>query len=74
MILPKLFRRLAEYLTLDETGGVDPQGFRAFLAAHNDRLFTVPPARPPASTLSSRSAARPCTLTLAPDQIVFIEA
>ena len=32
MILPKLFRRLAEYLTLDETGGVDLTGFPAFLA------------------------------------------
>jgi hypothetical protein len=42
VILPKLFRRLAEYLTLNETGKVGLARFPAFLAAHDDRLFTVP--------------------------------
>jgi hypothetical protein len=39
VILPKLFRRLAEYLTLDGTGKVSLARFPAFLAAHDGRLF-----------------------------------
>jgi hypothetical protein len=73
VILPKLFRRLAEYLSLDETGKVSLAGFPAFLAAHNDRLFTVPAGH--ATTLDTLVARRgqTLTLTLPPEQIVFIE-
>lgn len=74
VILPKLFRRLAEYLALDETGKVSLAGFPAFLAAHNDRLFTVPAGQ--ATSLDTLVTRRGQTLTLAlpPEQIVFIEA
>jgi endonuclease YncB( thermonuclease family) len=73
VILPKLFRRLAEYLTLDETRGVDLAGFPAFLAAHGDRLFTVPAAQATAfDTLVAREG-QTLTLLLPPEQIVFLE-
>jgi endonuclease YncB( thermonuclease family) len=80
VILPKLFRRLAEYLTLDETGGVDLSGFREFLATLNDRLFTVPDGR--ATVLdslvtvatASGGAGQTVTLTVPPENIVFLEA
>src|SRR3569833_3110010 len=40
VILPKLFRRLIDYLAL---GGGDPSldGFTGFLATRNDRLFVI---------------------------------
>jgi endonuclease YncB( thermonuclease family) len=73
VILPKLFRRLAEYLNLDETGGVGLDGFPAFLAAHNDRLYTVPAGQATGfDTLVDRTGQR-LQLSLPPEQIVFIE-
>src|SRR3954451_17068904 len=73
VILPKLFRRLAEYLTLDETGKVNLAGFPAFLAARDDRLFTVPAGQATSfDTLITRRG-QTLTLTLPPEQIVFIE-
>lgn len=73
VILPKLFRRLAEYLTLDESGKVSLAAFPAFLAAHHDRLFTVPAGQATSfDTLVERRGQR-LRLTLAPEQIVFLE-
>ena len=40
VIMPKLFRRLAEYLALG-AGDVSLAGFMAFLASHNDRLYVI---------------------------------
>ncbi|WP_163553879.1 nuclease [Candidatus Frankia alpina] len=79
VILPKLFRRLAEYLALDETGGVDLAGFGDFLAAGDDRLFTVPAGQ--ATTLDTLVTVRTdratgqekVTLTVAPEHLVFLE-
>jgi len=73
VILPKLFRRLAEYLTLDETGKVSLAGFPAFLSAHDDRLFTVPAGQATSfDTLVTRRG-QTLTLTVPPEQIVFLE-
>lgn len=73
VILPKLFRRLAEYLSLDETGKVSLAGFPAFLAAHDDRLFTVPTGQATSfDTLITRRG-QTLTLTVPPERIVFIE-
>lgn len=74
VILPKLFRRLAEYLTLDDTGGVDLGGLPSFLAAHNDRLFTVPDGH--ATSLDTLVAVdgQHVRLTVAPENIVFHES
>jgi endonuclease YncB( thermonuclease family) len=73
VILPKLFRRLAEYLTLDETGGTDLSGFSAFLAAHNDRLFTVPEGHATSLDTLVRLDGQKVTLTKPPEEIVFLE-
>jgi endonuclease YncB( thermonuclease family) len=40
VILPKLFRRLAEYFALG-AGSISLDGFAAFLASHNDRLYVI---------------------------------
>jgi hypothetical protein len=73
VVMPKLFRRLAEYLSLDDTGKVSLAGFPAFLAAHDDRLFTVPAGQATAlDTLVSRRG-QTRHLTIPPEQIVFQE-
>jgi len=74
VILPKLFRRLADYLTLDEPTTVDLAGLPAFLEAKDDRLFTVPAGQ--ATSLDSliHVEGQTITLTLPPEQIVFLEA
>lgn len=74
VILPKLFRRLADYLSLDGTGGVDLSGFAAFLGARNDLLFTVPDGHATnLATLVEVSGQR-VRLTVPPERIVFLEA
>lgn len=74
VILPKLFRRLAEYLSLDETGKVGLSRFTEFLTAHNDRLYTVPSGQATSfATLVERNG-QTLRLTLPPEQIIFIEA
>jgi len=40
VIMPKLFRRLAEYFALG-AGDVSLAGFPAFMASHNDRLYVI---------------------------------
>jgi endonuclease YncB( thermonuclease family) len=73
VIMPKLFRRLAEYLTLDGTGRVSLVRFPAFLAAHDDRLFTVPAGQ--ATSFDTLVVRRGQTLhlSLPPEQMVFQE-
>jgi len=73
VILPKLFRRLAEYLTLDEPKNVSLAGFPAFLQASADRLFTVPAGQAThLDTLVLRKG-QTLKLSLPPEQIVFQE-
>jgi len=73
VILPKLFRRLAAYLALDEPSKVSLAGFPAFLQASNDLLFTVPAGQATRlDTLVERKGQR-LRLTLPPEQIVFLE-
>jgi endonuclease YncB( thermonuclease family) len=40
VILPKLFRRLAEYFALS-SGSASLDGFAAFMSSHNDRLYVI---------------------------------
>jgi endonuclease YncB( thermonuclease family) len=74
VILPKLFRRLAEYLTLDDTGGVDLSGFLAFLDAKADKLFTIPTGHATHLDTLIEVTGQHLRMTLPPEQIVFIEA
>ena len=73
VILPKLFRRLAEFLSLDETGSASLTGFRDFLAQHDDRLFTVPAGQSTGFDTLVKVRGQHVRLTLAPEHIVFIE-
>jgi hypothetical protein len=73
VVLPKLFRRLAEFLSLDETGSASLTGFRAFLAQHDDRLFTVPAGQSTGFDTLVKVRGQHVRLTLAPEHIVFIE-
>jgi hypothetical protein len=73
VILPKLFRRFAEFLSLDETGSASLTGFRAFLAQHDDRLYTVPSGQSTGFDTLVKVRGRHVRLTVAPEHIVFIE-
>ena len=73
VIMPKLFRRLAEYLALDDTGGVDLSGFKAFLQAKADRLFTIPHGQATQLDTLIDQTGQTLRLTLRPEQIIFIE-
>ncbi len=73
VILPKLFRRLAAYLTLDEPGKVSLAGFPAYLQTSNDKLFTVPAGQATHFDTLVQRKGQTLKLTLPPEQIVFQE-
>ncbi|MGK4592305.1 nuclease [Amycolatopsis sp. w19] len=74
VILPKLFRRLVDYLALDESGGVSLTGFSDFLDSRNDRLFTVPDGHATEFETLVSVKRQTVSLTIEPERIVFIEA
>jgi endonuclease YncB( thermonuclease family) len=74
VLLPKLFRRLADYLVLDETGGASLSGFAHFLDTRNDRLFTVPGGHATELSTLVEVKRQSVKLTVPPEQIVFVEA
>ena len=71
--MPKLFRRLADCLSLQAPDDVDLAGFSAFLTACNDRLFTVPDGH--ATTLDTlvQITGQQVVLTVSPERNVFLE-
>lgn len=73
MILPKLFRRLADYLSLQAPDDVELTGFAAFLAARNDRLFTTPDGHSTGLDTLVQVRSQQVTLTVPPERIVFLE-
>lgn len=74
VILPKLFRRLVDYLARDDSGRVSLARFSDYLDARNDRLFTLPDGH--ATELHTLVEIRRQTtqLTVEPERIVFHEA
>ena len=74
VVLPKLFRRLADYLSLQAPDDVDLAGFGALLAARNDRLFTVPDGHATSLDTLVQTTGQKVTLTVWPERIVFLEA
>ena len=74
VILPKLFRRLVDYLSLDESGGVALSGFPAYLDSRDDRLFTVPDGHATEFSTLIEVKRQTVRLTVPPDRIVFREA
>jgi hypothetical protein len=73
VILPKLFRRLADYLMLEAPSSVAMAGFHKFLAAKNDRLFTVPSGQATSLDTLVELSQHVVKLTLPPEQIIFLE-
>ncbi|MEC3979963.1 thermonuclease family protein [Amycolatopsis sp. H20-H5] len=73
VILPKLFRRLADYLALDESGGVSLTGFAHYLDTRDDRLFTVPDGHSTEFATLVTVQRQTITLTVEPERIVFAE-
>ncbi|KAA9166376.1 thermonuclease family protein [Amycolatopsis acidicola] len=74
VILPKLFRRLVDYLGLDESGGVSLAGFADYLDTRDDRLFTVPAGHATELATLVEVKRQNVRLTVEPEQIVFAEA
>ena len=72
-LLPKLFRRLAEFLSLDGSGAAALDGFRDFLEASADVVRVLPDG--PTTTLADlvRVDGRRVALTVPPERLVFSE-
>lgn len=72
-LLPKLFRRLAEFLSMDESGPVSLAGFDSFLAVSADVVRVLPEG--PTTTLAElvRVDDQRVALTVEPERLVFSE-
>jgi len=72
-LLPKLFRRLAEYLSLDGSGAVSLAGFPDFLEVSADVVRVLPDG--PTTTLAElvQVDGRRVALTAAPEALLFSE-
>jgi len=73
VILPKLFRRLIDYLALG-AGSTSLDGFIDFLAARDDRLFTLPDGHATGFDNITEVTGQTVGLTLPPEDLVFLEA
>lgn len=73
VLLPKLFRRLVDYLALDNTGQVSLKRFDEYLATRDDRLFTVPEGHATGLDTLVEIHRQQVRLTVPPERIVFIE-
>jgi endonuclease YncB( thermonuclease family) len=73
VILPKLFRRLVDYLALG-AGDVSLSGFLAFLASRDDRLFVISEAHATGLDNITRIDGQTVRLLHPPDDLIFIEA
>jgi endonuclease YncB( thermonuclease family) len=73
VILPKLFRRLVDYLALG-AGDISLAGFLAFLASRDDRLFVISEAHATGLDNITRVEGQTVRLLHPPDDLIFIEA
>lgn len=73
VILPKLFRRLVDYVDLDETGGASLDGFAHYLDTRNDRLFTVPDGQSTELSTLVTVDGQHLKMTIPAERVVFIE-
>lgn len=72
VILPKLFRRLVDYLNLND-GSVSLAGFKAFLESKDDRLVILPDAQVTGFDFVVEVEGQNIKLTTAPENLVFME-
>jgi endonuclease YncB( thermonuclease family) len=73
VILPKLFRRLVDYLALG-AGDISLAGFLAFLASRDDRLFVIPDGHATGLDNINRVEGQTVRLLHPPQDLIFIEA
>jgi endonuclease YncB( thermonuclease family) len=73
VIMPKLFRRLVDYLALG-AGSISLAGFGAFLAARDDRLFIISEGHATGFDNIALVSGQTVRLTHPPDDLIFIEA
>ena len=73
VILPKQFRRLVYYLALG-AGDIAQDGFLAFLASRDDRLFVISDAHATGLDTITRVDGQTVRLLHPPDDLIFIEA
>lgn len=73
VILPKLFRRIAEYLSLDQPDQVNLDGFSTFLQQRADPLFTVPEGKATHLDTLVEVSGQTIKMSIPPEQIVFLE-
>lgn len=73
VLLPKLYRRLADYLAL---GGGNPSldGFDQFLAERDDRLFVISDAHATGLDTVVEVAGQTVRMTRPPEDLIFLEA
>jgi endonuclease YncB( thermonuclease family) len=72
VLLPKLFRRLVDYLALG-AGDVSLDRFGAFLAARDDRLFVISEGHATGLDTITAVSGQKIRLTHPPEDLVFIE-
>ncbi len=73
VVLPKLFRRLADYLDLEGPDSLNLAGFPAYLAARADRLVTVPDGHVTHLDGFVEAERQQVRLTASPEQFIFFE-
>lgn len=72
VILPKLFRRLVDYLALG-AGSLDLAGFGAFLATRNDRLIVLSTGQATGLDTVITVDGQTVAMTRPPEDLMFIE-
>jgi hypothetical protein len=72
VVLPKLFRRLADYLALSD-GNPSLAGFPAYLAGRNDRIFIISTGHSTGFDFVVRVTGQRVKLTNPPEDLVFVE-
>jgi endonuclease YncB( thermonuclease family) len=73
VLLPRLFRRLVDYLELEGPGGVNLSGVPAYLAARADRLMIMPEGHVTGLDTVVEMRQQQVRLTVAPERLVFFE-
>lgn len=72
VMLPKLFRRLLDYLALND-GDLSLDGFRAYVEARDDRLLIVPTGHMTGFDFVIEVEGQRVRMTQQPEDLVFVE-
>lgn len=72
VILPKLFRRVVDYLALND-GDLSLGGFRSYLESRKDRVIILPQGHVTGFDYVVKVTGQRVRLTVSPEQLVFME-